>query len=52
MQVGDLVKAVQPDVIQVHGVHLVVKARINWVKILGCGMWIRCTDLEAINASR
>ena len=51
-KVGDLVKANLPDVIQVHGAHLVVESRINWVKILGCGMWIRRTDLEVVNASR
>ena len=52
MQVGDLVRANIPELINVHGAHLVVESRRNWVKILGCGMWIRWTDLEAINASR
>ena len=52
MQVGDLVKANFPDLLNVHGAHLVVESRRNWVKILGCGMWIRWTDLEAINESR
>ena len=52
MQVGDLVKANFPDLINVHGAHLVVESRRNWVKILGCGMWILMTDLEAINESR
>ena len=52
MEVGDLVKANIPDLINVHGAHLVVESRRNWVKILGCGLWIRWADFEVVNASR
>lgn len=52
MQVGDLVKANFPELINVHGAHIVVQSRTNWAKILGCGMWIRWTDLELVNANR
>ena len=52
VKVGDLVKANFPDLINVHGAHLVVESRINWAKILGCGMWIAWADLEVINESR
>ena len=52
MKVGDLVKANFPDLLNVHGAHLVVESRTGWVKILGCGMWILMTDLEVINESR
>jgi hypothetical protein len=52
MKAGDLVKPIYPDLIGIRGAHLVVMSRTNWVKILGCGMWIRWADLELINANR
>ena len=49
MQVGDLVMASFPDLINVHGAHLVVESRRPWAKILGRRQWIRWDDLYRVS---